>query len=169
MCIVRLLLVCSFAVTVAGCFSNYAPDDASNTSATLHFLRYEGPGTTFFNAVSDPLCTTNQGRLATMDVVRSASQAIRVPAEKRLFVVGQWINGFGSHCLPSSYIPGKINVCTDRCTVVGSFVPKIGSSYKVDMEVSANTCNFVVTNLDSASQSVPISTYPATSRCRKVF
>lgn len=165
-----LLLGFVLAAGLNGCFTEYQGHVASSNVATLNFPKYGGllAGVTYFSAVSDPKCKSNQGRLATAGPLHAAPQSAHVPAGVQLFIVGQWLRAFGTGCPSTPTPPNTIGMCLNSCTVVGSFVPTTGTEYEVAVKVSAGTCRLTVENLNAPSESVHISTYQATERCKKI-
>jgi len=170
--VIRLLLLgIALAAGLGGCYAKYESHVASSNVATLSFPKYEGlhAGVTYFSAVSDPKCKSNEGRLATAGPLHAEPQPARVLADAPIFIVGQWFRAFGTGCPSTPTPPNTISMCLNSCTVVGSFVPATGARYEVAVNVneSAGKCRLTVQNLN-ASAPVRVSTYPTAERCKKV-
>lgn len=151
---------------MAGCIPKYVqPSSAGEDVATLTFVHGAGTrGSSFFRAYSEKSCPAggSLGRLATLDIIRASEQTVHVGSNKEMFIMGGWVNGFGTRCPEGYGLKGnEIITCLESCNAMTGFTPQAGTHYQVSIEQLGMTCRIYIINqatrvIDNTSHDVPV-------------
>lgn len=158
------------ALPMSGCIPKYVqPISAREGAATLTFVHGAGTrGSSFFRAYSDKSCPAGSslGRLATLDIIRASEQTVRVDGNKELFIMGGWVNGFGTHCKEGYGIRGnEIVTCLESCNAMTGFTPQAGTHYQVSIEQFGTTCHIHIINQDTREIDNTLHDVPVAPAC----
>jgi hypothetical protein len=166
---IRITLIAA-ASLLSACVTGYQQPASNAASARLELKTPDlnaaplgRPVSAEVYAFEDDQCTPvpSAGRLAYFNRFKNSPENISIAAGRRIYVRA---TSTGYHSDVSG-APGQVNVASDRCTRLLSFVPEAGKSYSLMINAMQNACPVSLVDTSTSVAPADLAVHPVGKTC----